>query len=60
MIADGKKWQYLFVKRFSALLNKITRNYEGGLYCLNCFYSFRGENAPKNMKMYVRIVTIVM
>ena len=47
MIADGKKWQYLFVKRFSALLNKITRNYEGGLYCLNCFYSFRGENAPK-------------
>ena len=44
-ITDGKKWHYLFVKRLSTLLNRMTRNYEGGFYCLNCFYSFRTENA---------------
>ena len=47
MITDGKKWHYLFVKRLSTLLNRMTCNYEGGFYCLNCFYSFRTENALK-------------
>ena len=60
VITDGKKWHYLFVKRLSALLNKITCNCEGSFYCLNCFYSFRTENGLKNMKMYVKIMTIAM
>ena len=36
-----------FCKKLPALLNKITCYYEGGFYCLNCFYSFRTKNALK-------------
>ena len=60
MITDGKKWHYLLVKRLSALLNKIACNYEGGFYCLNCFYFFKTENELTNMKMYVKIMNIAM
>ena len=34
MITDGKKWHYLTVKSFSALLKGITSNYKEGFYCL--------------------------
>ena len=40
MITDCKKWHYLFVKKLSALLNKITCNYEGGFYCFKWFLFF--------------------
>ena len=47
MITDNKKWHYLFVKRFSALLKGITSKHDGYFYCLNCFYSFTTQNALK-------------
>ena len=39
MITDGKKWPYLAVKSFSALLRGITSNHNGDFYLLNCFHS---------------------
>ena len=38
----------LLVRSLSALLRGITSNNKGGFYCLNCLYSFRTENKPKN------------
>ena len=42
MTTDGimKKWHYLAVKTFSALLRGITSKNEGEFYCLNCFDSY--------------------
>ena len=31
----------------SALLNEITSKHNGNFHCLNCFYSFKTENALK-------------
>ena len=50
MITDGKKWNYLAVKKLSALLRGITSKHEGDFYCLNCFHSFRTENKLKKHK----------
>ena len=50
MITDGKKWQYLAVKKFSALLKGIKSKHDGEFYCLNCFHSFRTENELKKHK----------
>ena len=50
MITDGKKWQYLAVKKFSALLKGITSKHDEEFYCLNCFHSFRTENELKKHK----------
>ena len=36
-----------FVKILPALLKRITSKHKGDFYCLNCFYSFRTENALK-------------
>ena len=47
MITDNKKWHYLFVKRLPTLPKGITSKHDGDFYCLNCFYSFRTENALK-------------
>ena len=47
MITDNKKWHYLFVKRLPKLPKGITSKHDGDFYCLNCFYSFRTENALK-------------
>ena len=60
IITTNKKYHYLFVKRLSALLKGITSKHDGGFYCLNCLYSFRAENALKNMKMFGKIMTIAM
>ena len=48
MITDGKKWHYLAVKSISMLFKGITSKNNGDFYCLNCFCSFRTENALKN------------
>ena len=58
-ITTNKKCHYLFVKRLSALLKGIT-SHDGDFYCLNCLYSFRTENALKNVKMFSKIMTIAM
>ena len=50
MITDGKKWQYLAVKKFSALLKGITSKHDEEFYCLNCFHSFKTENELKKHK----------
>ena len=43
MIADGKKWHYIALKKLSALLRGITSKYHGDFYCLNCLHSFATE-----------------
>ena len=50
MITDDKKWHYLAVKKLSALFRGITSNNNGNFYCLNCFCSYRTENALKKHK----------
>ena len=44
MITDGKRWHYLAVKNFSALLRGITSKNDGEFYCLNCLHSFRAKD----------------
>ena len=48
MITDGKKWHYLAIKSISMLFRGIASKNNGDFYCLNCFYSFRTEDALKN------------
>ena len=43
MITDGKKQHYLAVKSLSALFRRITSNYNGDFYCLNCFHTYSTE-----------------
>ena len=47
MITDGEKWHYFAVKSLPSLLRGITSNHNGDIYCLNCFYSYRTDNALK-------------
>ena len=54
MISDGKKWHYLAVKDISMLFRRITSKNNGDFYCLNCFSSFRTENALKNHESICR------
>ena len=42
-ITNSKKWHYLAVKSFSALLRGITSNHNGDFYGLNCFHSYSTE-----------------
>ena len=49
MIANGKKWHYLEVKRFSALLTGITSKRDGDFYCLNCLHSYSTKDKLKKI-----------
>ena len=60
MITDDKNWDYLAVKKLSALIRGITSKHEGGFYCLNCFYSFRTINKLESIQIYVKIMIIAM
>ena len=52
MIANGKKWHYLAVKSFSALLRGITSIHNGDFSWLNCFYSYSAkEKTEKHGKV---------
>ena len=44
MITDGEKWHFLVVNNLSRLLRGITSNHHDGVYCLNCFHSYRTKN----------------
>ena len=44
----------------SPLLKGIISNHKGDFYCLNCLYSFRKEKSLKSIKMYAKIMIIVM
>ena len=71
MITDGKKRHYIALKSeptddgfnrpirsLSRLFRGITSNHDGDFYCLNCFHSFRTDNALKNMNDCVIIMII--
>ena len=36
MITDGKKWYYLSITNWSALLQEKSSNHHKDFYCLNC------------------------
>ena len=44
---DSKRWLYLAVKSFSALLRGKSSSNNGDFYCLNCFRSYRIHNKLK-------------
>ena len=46
-ITNNDKWNYLAVKKVSALLRGITSNHNGDFYCLNCFHSYTTEKKIK-------------
>ena len=58
MIADSTKWHYLAVKTLSGLLTGITGNNHGDLYCLNCLHSYATKIGLKNIRKYVKIMSI--
>ena len=51
MISNGKRWQYLAVKKLSALLRGITSKTNSDFYCLNCLHSFGTNNKLKSHKI---------
>ena len=59
MITNREKegwWDYLAVKKLSALLHRITSKNKGDFYCLNYLHSFRTENKLKsheNVKIFL-------
>ena len=59
IITDGKKWHYLVVKTFSALLRGIISNHNGDFYCLHCVHLCRTEKNSRKIKKYVMIMIIV-
>ena len=48
--SEGRRWHYLAVKKFSALLRRITSKNNGDFYCLNCLRSFRTKNKLESHK----------
>ena len=60
MITDAKKLHYLAVKSLSALLRGVTSNHKENFCCLICFYSYATKIDSKSMRMYSKIMIIVM
>ena len=60
MTIDGEKRHYLAAKKLFALLKGITSNHKGDFYCLNCFHSYSTKEKLKGIKIYVKIMIIVM
>ena len=63
MTTDGKKLQYLAVKKLTVLLTGVASKNVGDFYCLNCFHPYSKEkklekhyNVCKNY--YVMIIFI--
>ena len=55
-ISNGEKqWNYLAVKKLSALLRGITSKQHGDFYCLNYFHSFKTENKLQSHKRVCEI-----
>ena len=42
------RWNYLAVKKLSALLQTVTSKNKGNLYCLNFLHSFRTQSKLKS------------
>ena len=47
IINNGEKWHYVAVKNVSKLLRRITSNYNGDFYSLNCFHSYGTDTKLK-------------
>ena len=41
---EKEDWNYLAIKKLSALLRGITSKHHSGFYCLNCLHSFATKN----------------
>ena len=54
------QWNYLAVKKLSALLRGITSKNNSGFYCLNCLHSFRTKNKLESNKEYLKVKIFVM
>ena len=50
---ERRRWHYLAVKKFSALLRTITFKNNGDFYCLNCLDSFRTKNKLESHKIAI-------
>ena len=50
MITNGKKYHYLTINNFSALLQGKSSDHYVDLYCLNCFNSYTTKNKLKEHK----------
>ena len=50
MFLNKERWNYLTVKKLSALLRGIMSKHNGDFYCLNCLHSFRTKNSLKLIK----------
>ena len=44
------RWNYLAVKKLSALLRGITSKHHGDFYCLNCFHSLKTKSKLESHK----------
>ena len=49
-IKSEGQWNYIAVKRLSALLRGITSKHHPDFYCLNCLHSFRTEDKLESHK----------
>ena len=58
MITDGTKWHYLAVKTLSGLLRGITGNSHGDFYCLSYLQTYTTKIGLKNIRRYVKIISI--
>ena len=58
IITDGTKCYYLAVKTLSGLLRGITGNNHGDFYCLNCLHSYTTKIGLRNIKRYVKVMSI--
>ena len=50
MIPNGEGWNYITVKKTSALLIGITSKHKGNFYCLSWFHSFKTKNKFELLK----------
>ena len=59
--SEGRRWQYLAVKKLPALSKGITLKNNSDLYCSNCLHSFRKKIKNLNcVRDYLNIKTFVM
>ena len=50
MIPNKEGWHYIAIKKFTALLKRITLKHTGDDYCLNCLYLFQTKNKLESHK----------
>ena len=48
--SEEQRWNYLAVKKLSALLRGMTSKINGDFYCLNCLHPFRTKNRLESHK----------